>query len=158
VKWGTARAANSVHALVYGKTGTSSRNEDALFVGLTEDFVGSLWVGHDRPMPMPGIHGGGAPAKAFSRLTDFYYVRLAQTRFANSRQDLAGGSPWRPLRNLGPRERSLATVAVLASMLMTCLVLMAIFSRRQQPVAKHGLEPVPEDCDLRDPQAPVQSS
>ena len=34
---------HSLHAMVYGKTGTSSRNEDALFVGLTEDFIGSLW-------------------------------------------------------------------------------------------------------------------
>ncbi|HEY9520818.1 MAG TPA: transglycosylase domain-containing protein, partial [Methyloceanibacter sp.] len=51
VKRGTARGANSAHALVYGKTGTSSRNEDALFVGLTQDFVGSIWLGHDRPAP-----------------------------------------------------------------------------------------------------------
>ena len=60
VKQGTARSANSVHALVYGKTGTSSRNEDALFVGLTRDFVGSFWLGYDRPAPMPGVHGGRA--------------------------------------------------------------------------------------------------
>ncbi|GAG38745.1 unnamed protein product, partial [marine sediment metagenome] len=59
VKRGTARAANSIHALVYGKTGTSSRNEDALFVGLTERFAGSLWLGYDLPQPMPGEHGGG---------------------------------------------------------------------------------------------------
>ena len=87
VKRGTARSANSSHALVYGKTGTSSRNEDALFVGLTQDFVGSIWLGHDRPAPMPGVHGGGMPAKSFSKLTDFYYVRLAQARYADKRGD-----------------------------------------------------------------------
>ena len=86
VKRGTARGANSAHALVYGKTGTSSRNEDALFVGLTQDFVGSIWLGHDRPAPMPGVHGGGMPAKSFSKLTDFYYVRLAQARHAESEE------------------------------------------------------------------------
>ena len=87
VKRGTARSANSAHALVYGKTGTSSRNEDALFVGLTQDFVGSIWLGHDRPAPMPGVHGGGMPAKSFSKLTDFYYVRLAQDALRGKRGD-----------------------------------------------------------------------
>ena len=91
VKRGTARGANSAHALVYGKTGTSSRNEDALFVGLTQDFVGSIWLGHDRPAPMPGVHGGGMPAKSFSKLTDFYYVRLAQARLAESEEIAAFG-------------------------------------------------------------------
>ena len=67
-----------VHALVYGKTGTSSRNEDALFVGLTRDFVGSFWLGYDRPAPMPGVHGGGGPAKAFAAMTDFHYLTLAR--------------------------------------------------------------------------------
>jgi penicillin-binding protein 1A len=76
VKRGTARVANSVHALVYGKTGTSSHNEDALFVGLTEDFVGSIWLGHDRPAPMPGIHDGGAPAKTL-READGLLLRKA---------------------------------------------------------------------------------
>ena len=78
--------ANSAHAFVYGKTGTSSRNEDALFVGLTQDFVGSIWLGHDRPTPMPGVHGGGTPARSFSKLTDFYYVRLAQARSLKARR------------------------------------------------------------------------
>ena len=99
VKRGTARSANSAHALVYGKTGTSSRNEDALFVGLTQDFVGSIWLGHDRPAPMPGVHGGGMPAKSFSKLTDFYYVRLAQTRYAASEEMAAGASPWGKLKD-----------------------------------------------------------
>ena len=69
---GTARAANSIHVLVYGKTGTSSDKKDALFVGLTQNFVGTLWVAYTRPTPMPGVHGGGDPGKAFARLTDFF--------------------------------------------------------------------------------------
>jgi penicillin-binding protein 1A len=140
VKRGTARAANSVHALVYGKTGTSSRNEDALFVGLTEDFVGSLWLGHDRPTPMPGINGGGAPARAFSSLTDFYYVRRAQARFAESRQASTGAGNWRFLRDFGPRERSMVMVVAFVSMLMTCLLLTVMFRRRQRRPTKNGLE------------------
>jgi penicillin-binding protein 1A len=128
VKRGTARAANSVHALVYGKTGTSSRNVDALFVGLTQDFVGSFWLGHDRPAPMPGVHGGGAPARAFSKLTDFYYVRLAQARFARQQQEIAEGDWGR----IAPRKHTVHKIAILGSMLTSCFLLTALFRRRKQ--------------------------
>src|SRR4029077_4480045 len=56
-----------------------------LFVGLTQNFVGTLRVGYNCPAPMPGVHGGGDPAKALARLTDFYCLRLAQARFAESK-------------------------------------------------------------------------
>ena len=131
MKRGTARSANSVHALVYGKTGTSSRNEDALFVGLTEQFVGSLWLGHDKPAPMPGVHGGGAPAKAFANLTDFYYLRLAQARFELHQQEVAGGE-WGRLRSLAPSEPAVRKLAILGSMLMSCWLLALLFRRRKQ--------------------------
>jgi hypothetical protein len=52
---------------------------------LTQNFVGTLRVGYNCPTPMPGVHGGGDPAKAFARLRDFYYLRLAQARFAESK-------------------------------------------------------------------------
>jgi penicillin-binding protein 1A len=134
VKRGTARAANSVHALVYGKTGTSSRNTDALFVGLTQDFVGSLWLGDDRPTPMPGVHGGGMPALAFSRLTDFYYLRLAQAQFARRQDEIAGGE-WGRLRSLAPREPTARKLAGLGSVLMSAWLLALLFRRRKQQVA-----------------------
>jgi penicillin-binding protein 1A len=101
VKRGTARAANSVHALVYGKTGTSSRNEDALFVGLTRDFVGSFWLGYDRPTPMPGVHGGGEPARAFAAMTDFHYLELARAQLHAAR---APKNVWSQLKKTGPTE------------------------------------------------------
>ena len=130
VKRGTARAANSPHALVYGKTGTSSHNMDALFVGLTRDFVGSLWLGHDRPAPMRGVHGGGAPAQAFAKLTDLYYLRLAQARFARRQEEEAGGE-WGKLKGLAPSEPTLRTLAVLGSMAMSCWLLALMFRRRK---------------------------
>jgi membrane peptidoglycan carboxypeptidase len=119
VKRGTARAANSVHALVYGKTGTSSRNEDALFVGLTRDFVGSFWLGYDRPSPMPGVHGGGEPAKAFAAMTDFHYLKLARTQLHAAR---APKNVWSELRKIGPTE-PLRSALVFSAMLAMFLSL-----------------------------------
>jgi penicillin-binding protein 1A len=139
VRRGTARAANSVHALVYGKTGTSSRNMDALFVGLTQDFVGSIWLGHDRPSPMQGVHGGGAPAQAFARLTDFYYLRLAEARFRQHREEIASGE-WGKLRSLAPREPTIRNLAVLGSMGMSCWLLALMFRRWKQPAEGARLE------------------
>jgi len=139
VKRGTARAANSIHALVYGKTGTSSRNVDAVFVGLTQDFVGSLWLGHDRPAPMPGVHGGGTPAASFAKLTDFYYLRLAQARFDQHQQEVAGGE-WGRLRSLAPSEPAVRKLVILGSMLMSCWLLALLFRRRKQQTAETAAE------------------
>jgi penicillin-binding protein 1A len=161
VKRGTARGANSAHALVYGKTGTSSRNEDALFVGLTQDFVGSIWLGHDRPAPMPGVHGGGMPAKSFSKLTDFYYVRLAQARLTESEEIAAFGSPWGKLKIFAARQPGIIAMTALGSLVVLCFVLPALFRRREPPVKAVPKEPPHEDRDLQHQQyqqAPLQSS
>ena len=161
VKRGTARGANSAHALVYGKTGTSSRNEDALFVGLTQDFVGSIWLGHDRPQPMPGVHGGGTPAKAFSKMTDFYYVRQAQTRLTESEALVARGSPWVKLKVFAARQPGTIAMIALGSLVTLCFVLPALFRRRERPVKPATVEPPHEDRDVQHQQyqqAPLQSS
>jgi len=136
VKRGTAYVANSIHALVYGKTGTSSRNEDALFVGLTRDFVGSIWLGHDRPQPMPGIHGGGVPAKAFANLTDFYYVRLAQARFAENEEWSSDAAPWGRVRAFVARQPGITALTAFGSLLMMCFLLPAFF--RRQSTSQRG--------------------
>jgi penicillin-binding protein 1A len=137
VKGGTGHLANSVHALVYGKTGTSSRNMDALFVGLTDDYVGSLWLGYDRPAPMPGVTGGGAPARAFATLTDVYYVRQAQARYAEARQ--GGSARWRALAPSGSLARLVAAFGTIA---MTCAVL-GPFRRRRETPGSATLETAP---------------
>jgi membrane peptidoglycan carboxypeptidase len=150
-----------MHVLVYGKTGTSSRNQDALFVGLTQDFVGSIWLGHDRPAPMPGIHGGGTPAKAFSKLTDFYYVRLAQARYAESEQMAAGASPWGRLKIFAARQPGIIAMTALGSLVALCFLLPALFRRRERPVKAGPVEPPHEDRDTQHQQyqqAPLQSS
>jgi penicillin-binding protein 1A len=73
VKYGTATAADSKYAAVYGKTGTSSDDRDAVFVGIVRDFVGAFWQGDDHMQSVAGAHGGGAPAVAFRRVVDGYY-------------------------------------------------------------------------------------
>src|SRR5262249_21974428 len=118
VRDGTARAANSSHALVFGKTGTSSHNEDALFVGVTRDFVGCIWLGHDRPTPMPGVHGGGTPASTFSKLTDFYYVRLAQAGLSKDDDNFEFPS-WSTLHALGAKLPGIIALACLGLVLLT---------------------------------------
>jgi penicillin-binding protein 1A len=161
VKRGTARAANSVHALVYGKTGTSSRNEDALFVGLTEGFVGSIWLGYDRPQPMPGIHGGGTPAKAFAKLTDFYYVRLAQARFAEEEEMASSASAWGKLRLFAARQPGIIAMTMLGSLVMLFFLLPALFRRRELTASALSPEPPQDDRDLQPQpyqQPPQQSS
>jgi penicillin-binding protein 1A len=127
--------------LVYGKTGTSSRNMDALFVGLTENFVGTLWVGHDRPKSMPGVNGGGTPARAFSKLTDFYYLREAQARYVKDKHEQAAWKRWRPLAQPKP---ILSVMAAFATLALTYLALTPL--RRHQ---RQRNEPAPSIGDAQ---------
>jgi len=59
---GTGRAAK-LRLPTYGKTGTSTDNRDAWFVGWTGDLVAGVWVGNDDGSPMQGVSGGGIPAR-----------------------------------------------------------------------------------------------
>ncbi|MDP2700387.1 transglycosylase domain-containing protein [Thalassospira sp.] len=46
-----------------GKTGTTSDNRDAWFVGYTAELVASVWMGNDNGTPMNNVTGGDLPAK-----------------------------------------------------------------------------------------------
>ena len=101
VEHGTARNSNSRHTMVYGKTGTSTANHDAWFVGVTRDYVGTFWIGDDRPQTMPGMSGGGLPARAFARVTDAYYTwhttaKVAAVRTAPPQDAVAFLQRWMP--------------------------------------------------------------
>lgn len=62
VERGTGRAAQlSIDA--FGKTGTTQDARDAIFVGFAGDLVVGVWLGRDDNKPIPGISGGGAPAR-----------------------------------------------------------------------------------------------
>lgn len=56
---GTGIAANILRSAA-GKTGTSDRNRDAWFVGMTDRHVSGVWIGRLDDRPMPGISGADA--------------------------------------------------------------------------------------------------
>jgi penicillin-binding protein 1A len=49
---GTARRAQCLDRPVYGKTGTTNANADALFIGFDDDLVVGVWVGRDNREPI----------------------------------------------------------------------------------------------------------
>ncbi|MBV9840657.1 MAG: transglycosylase domain-containing protein [Sphingomonadaceae bacterium] len=62
VNSGTGRAA-ALSKQVFGKTGTSQDNRDAIFVGFAGGLVTAVWIGRDDNKPLPGVAGGGLPAR-----------------------------------------------------------------------------------------------
>ena len=78
VEVGTGRAANISQAAA-GKTGTTDDYRDAWFVGYTPDIVAGVWLGNDNNSKLPGITGGGLPAKTWAD-----YMRVATKNFADS--------------------------------------------------------------------------
>ncbi len=47
VEYGTSKRAQILNKQVWGKTGTTQDNKDALFIGFTDDIVVGVWVGND---------------------------------------------------------------------------------------------------------------
>ncbi|MDE2561948.1 MAG: PBP1A family penicillin-binding protein [Sphingomonadales bacterium] len=71
VNVGTGRAAQ-IGRPVAGKTGTTTADKDGWFVGFSSGITTGVWMGRDDARPVPGLHGGSAPARAFSA-----YMRYA---------------------------------------------------------------------------------
>ncbi|WP_196260380.1 transglycosylase domain-containing protein [Pelagibacterium limicola] len=63
VEAGTGRGAQLGGWPMAGKTGTSQRSRDALFVGYTASWVGGVWLGNDDDTPMRNMSGGAIPAQ-----------------------------------------------------------------------------------------------
>lgn len=74
---GTGRNALLKNFRVAGKTGTTPRNRDAWFIGYSNSLVTGIWMGNDRPSPMPGISGSTLPAQVFRR-----FMRTAHRNFS----------------------------------------------------------------------------
>ena len=62
VEAGTGRGAN-VGREIAGKTGTTDDYRDAWFMGFSPDIVAGVWLGNDDNSRLPGITGGGLPAR-----------------------------------------------------------------------------------------------
>jgi len=75
VQGGTATALKEVGKPIAGKTGTTSDEKDAWFVGFSPDLVVGLYVGYDKPRSLGGKSTGGALAGPIAR--DFMKFALA---------------------------------------------------------------------------------
>jgi penicillin-binding protein 1A len=60
--YGTGKAA-AIDRPAAGKTGTTSNFRDAWFIGYTNDYVTSVWVGNDDGASMKHVTGGTLPAR-----------------------------------------------------------------------------------------------
>jgi penicillin-binding protein 1A len=68
VRSGTGHAARLERWPAYGKTGTTTANADAWFIGWSEDRVLGIWMGKRRDAPGGALAGAGAPADLFRRI------------------------------------------------------------------------------------------
>jgi penicillin-binding protein 1A len=102
VRSGTGRAAMLKRWPAYGKTGTSSENADAWFVGWTAERVFGVWMGRRRGEQGPALAGAGAPATYFSR------VMTAAHEWAELTKTLEGHrlAASLPEGRIGPTKRS----------------------------------------------------
>jgi penicillin-binding protein 1A len=70
VQSGTGRAARLNDWATYGKTGTSTGNTDAWFIGWSEQRVLGIWMGRRHGETGPALAGAGAPAAYFGRVAN----------------------------------------------------------------------------------------
>jgi penicillin-binding protein 1A len=100
VQNGTGRAARLKRGAAYGKTGTSTGNADAWFIGWSEQRVFGIWMGRQRGEVGPALAGAGAPAAYFGRVANAAnewaerQQRLEEQRLAavRSRKDLGAST------------------------------------------------------------------
>lgn len=62
---GTGRLAQLPNVEVIGKTGTSNAGTDLLFMGLTPEYIGGLWIGYDDSREIGGSDGWKAVASVW---------------------------------------------------------------------------------------------
>ena len=65
---GTGQRAKFGGRQLAGKTGTTSANKDAWFVGFSADYVAGVWMGYDDNTPLTGVSGGGLPTEIWQQV------------------------------------------------------------------------------------------
>lgn len=66
--YGTGRLAQLPNVEVVGKTGTSNAGTDLLFMGLTPEYIGGLWIGYDDSREIGGGDGWKAVATVWKEV------------------------------------------------------------------------------------------
>lgn len=83
IQRGTARSVRVLNRPVAGKTGTSSDNKDAWFLGFTTELAVGVYVGFDRPTDMGrAATGGGLAAPIFTQFMQSALVGTPPTPFS----------------------------------------------------------------------------
>ncbi|HKD28082.1 MAG TPA: PBP1A family penicillin-binding protein [Xanthobacteraceae bacterium] len=82
---GTARSIASLSPYVAGKTGTSDEENDAWFVGFTNDVTVAVWLGYDnaggrRRTLGSGSTGGGVAVPVFEPIVEAVWTHVASRR------------------------------------------------------------------------------
>lgn len=81
VQSGTAQRAKLPDRPVAGKTGTTSFNVDAWFVGYTPDLVSSVWLGYDKKEKMSGVFGGNYGAPIWKKVMTVAHQNIPPSTF-----------------------------------------------------------------------------
>jgi penicillin-binding protein 1A len=116
VRTGTGTGARLQRWKAYGKTGTTTGNADAWFIGWSEGRVLGTWMGKRRDAAGEAIAGKGAPAEFFRRVSNGAN-EMAEYRSSRQQQNgqsrTAGSAPSHVKPAEAPRrpERKLAGVA-----------------------------------------------
>src|SRR5438045_8590217 len=79
---GTARSIGHLAPYVFGKTGTSDNENDAWFVGFTNDVTVAVWLGYDnatgkRRTLGSGATGGGVAVPIFEPIIQAVWANVA---------------------------------------------------------------------------------
>lgn len=80
VKGGTGGRAALPNMPVGGKTGTTTKNVDAWFVGYTPYYTTAVWMGHDEPKNL-GFTGGNYPAMLWKDIMASIHKKLPTKNF-----------------------------------------------------------------------------
>ena len=83
-----------------GKTGTTSANKDAWFIGFSADYVAGVWMGYDDNTPLQGVSGGGLPTEIWRETMSRVHEGLPLTELPMSQpapsQIIAQEQPQQP--------------------------------------------------------------
>lgn len=64
-----------------GKTGTTNDNKDGWFVGYTDYYTTSVWVGYDMPKELPGLSGASYPGNIWKTFMEQIHTGLEPVDF-----------------------------------------------------------------------------